>query len=173
LLVLPGVGAFGDGMAALRERGLDEAIRAQAAAGKPLLGICLGAQMLLDGSEEFGHHAGLGLIPGQVRRIPSRGSDGRPVNVPHMGWANLQATRGDKPGPALLRGTGPDSAVYFVHSLHALPEDADDLVASCRYAGHSLSAMLQRGNVHGCQFHPEKSGPVGLNILRNYLETAA
>ena len=172
-LVLPGVGAFGDGMAALHERGLVDVIRRLAAAGKPLLGICLGAQMLFDQSEEFGEHQGLGLIPGRIRHIPTQGANGERIKVPHMGWADLAPEAGAGQPGSLLRDTPAGSAVYFVHSLHAVPINEADRIASCNHAGNRLTAAVRLGNIHGCQFHPEKSGPVGLHILKNYLEAAA
>ena len=172
-LVLPGVGAFGDGMAALEQRGLSDAIREAAGRGVPLLGICLGAQMLLDASEEFGTHQGLGLIPGQVQAIPAQGSDGNELKVPHMGWADLHPANQQHFDNPLLAHTAQGSAVYFVHSFQAHPVDGSDLAAVCDYAGNRLSAMLHRNNVYGCQFHPEKSGPVGLNILQQFVELAA
>jgi len=164
-LVLPGVGAFGDGMAELRQRGLVEVLRDRAGAGTPLLGICLGAQMLLDGSEEFGDHAGLGLIPGRVRALPASDTAGRPLKIPHVGWADLH---GDRPHP-LLAGIPDGSAVYFVHSFQCHPADREHLLAHCRLGDRPVTAMVARDNVSGCQFHPEKSGPVGLQILANFL----
>lgn len=165
-LVLPGVGAFGDGMVELRRRGLHDAVRQRVAAGVPLLGICLGAQMLLDGSAEFGDHQGLGIIPGAVRAIPATDTDGTPLKVPHVGWADLHADH-DHP---LLAGVPAGSAVYFVHSYQCHPALADDLIAHCELGGHRLTALVAHGRVAGCQFHPEKSGPVGLRILRNFLD---
>jgi glutamine amidotransferase len=172
-IVLPGVGAFGDGMQALEERRLSEAIREAAAGGVPVLGICLGAQMLLDSSEEFGDHLGLGLIPGKVLAIPDRGISGEALNVPHMGWANLSPANDHRFESPLLAHTAPDSAVYFVHSFQAHPHNPADIAAVCDYAGNRLTAMVRHDNVFGCQFHPEKSGPVGLGILKRFLEIAA
>lgn len=172
-LVLPGVGAFGDGMAALNDLGLSSAIREAAVGGTPVLGICLGAQMLLDGSEEFGEHQGLGLIPGRVRAIPASGSQGEPLKVPHMGWADLHAANDTCFDHPLLAGTVRGSAVYFVHSFQAHPLAEADRAAECDYAGNRLTAMISHGKVFGCQFHPEKSGPVGLQILKNFVELAA
>lgn len=172
-LVLPGVGAFGDGMQALRERGLDQALLKAASHGVPLLGICLGAQMLLESSEEFGRHEGLGLVPGRVLSIPHQDAAGHRLKVPHMGWADLKPANGQTFDNPLLDTTATDSAVYFVHSFQAHPDQPGDLAAVCDYAGNRLTAMVSRGNVFGCQFHPEKSGPVGLRILDRFLEIAA
>jgi len=172
-IVLPGVGAFGDGMQALEEQQLGRAIQDAADAGTPLLGICLGAQMLLDSSEEFGNHLGLGLIPGKVLAIPPCGIAGETLKIPHMGWANLRPANDHLFDNPLLDHTAPDSAVYFVHSFQAHPQDPADIAAVCDYAGNQLTAMVRHGNVFGCQFHPEKSGPVGLNILKRFLEIAA
>lgn len=172
-VVLPGVGAFGDGMQALEQRGLADAIREVADNGVPVLGICLGAQMLLDSSEEFGIHPGLGLIPGEVLAIPTTGVGGEALKVPHMGWSNLRPANDRRFDNPLLAHTAVDSAVYFVHSFQANPDDPADIAAVCDYAGNRLTAMVRHGNVFGCQFHPEKSGPVGLNILKRFLEVAA
>lgn len=164
-LLLSGVGAFGNGMAELDRRGLIEPIRRRAAEGTPLLGICLGAQMLLDSSEEFGEHRGLGLIPGEVRAIPTRDTEGQPLKVPHVGWADLHGVR---PHP-LLVGLAAEAAVYFVHSYQCHPRDGHNLISYCDFGGHRLNAMIALGHITGCQFHPEKSGPTGLRILSNFL----
>jgi glutamine amidotransferase len=171
-LVLPGVGAFANGMRELRERGLVEPLREYAASGKPFLGICLGMQMMLAVSEEFGTHEGLGLIPGRVVAIAGRGADGAPVKVPHLGWGPLERP----PERATWRGTvlegiAEASTAYFVHSFAAVPESEANRLADTWHGDFRVCAALQRGNVAGCQFHPEKSGPVGLGIVRNFLET--
>ena len=164
-LVLPGVGAFGDAAAALRQSGLDRAVLAHAEKGKPLLGICLGMQLLLEKSFEYGEHRGLGLIPGAVEPI-------RPVipagyKVPHIGWNALELTG---PGRAcgLFRYTKPGDCVYFVHSYWA-NSPAPSVLATAEY-GAPLTAAVGRDNVLGVQFHPEKSGAVGLDILRAFCE---
>jgi len=169
-LVLPGVGAFGDGMAELERRELRGAIRVAAWEGKPLLGICLGMQMMMDSSEEFGLHVGLGLIPGSVTAIPAETPAGDPLKVPHVGWNALVQTHalGGWNG-TLLEGTPPSSAVYFVHSYAAVPDHDEHRLANCNYGGHVVCAAVARSNVVGCQFHPEKSGPVGLAILRRFI----
>ena len=158
-IVLPGVGAFPAGMARLRERGLDEAIREAAARGAPVLGICLGHQLLFDSSDEFSLTAGLGLIPGHVAPLPPL------ARVPHIGWAELEAERDDP----LLAGLGRGAWMYFVHSFAAVPANGDRL-ASVRFGGAPVAAVVRRGNVCGVQFHPEKSGAAGARLLANFLE---
>jgi glutamine amidotransferase len=170
-VVLPGVGAFTDGMAGLRREGLDAVVREVAARGTPLLGICLGMQMLLDESEEFGSTTGLGLIAGQVIAIPATTTDGRPQKIPHIGWSSLAFPAGCKSWEnTLLQKIKPGEAAYFVHSFMANPANPVHRIADCRYGGHPVAAAIQRDNVFGCQFHPEKSGEVGLTILRQFLE---
>jgi glutamine amidotransferase len=169
-VILPGVGAFANGMKELRRQGLDDIALEIAARGIPLLGICLGMQMLLDESEEFGVCPGLGLIPGKVVPVPPVTSLGQPQKIPHIGWNSLVlcASR-QAEGASLLRNVKPGDAVYFVHSFMAEPADSDHRIADCQYGGVRISAVIGRGNVLGCQFHPEKSGLVGLNILRAFL----
>lgn len=170
-VVLPGVGAFEDGMRGLNEKGLSEPLRVHAREGKPLLGICLGMQMLMEWSDEFGRHAGLGLIPGEVRAIPAAGVDGLPHKIPHIGWNALTV-----PSPetgwegSLLEGLSAGEAVYFVHSFTPVPSDVSHRLADCLYNGLRISAAIRRGAVTGCQFHPEKSAAVGLRIIRNFLD---
>jgi glutamine amidotransferase len=169
-VVLPGVGAFADGMAELRRRGLDDVVREVAARGVPLMGICLGMQMLLDESEEFGLSAGLGLIAGRVIAVPDRDAQGIPHKIPHIGWSSLvlpsrQTNWRDTPLSRVQEG----DAVYFVHSFMADPADPECRIANCLYAGVPVPAAVGFRNVFGCQFHPEKSGEVGLTILRTFL----
>lgn len=169
-VVLPGVGAFADGMAELRRRGLDNVTKDIAARGIPLLGICLGMQMLLDESEEFGITSGLGLIPGRVISVPTKTADGHPQKIPHIGWNDLVPSSGRQDwNSALLDGVRMGAAVYFVHSFMASPVDAGHRIADCVYGGVAISAVIGREKVFGCQFHPEKSGEVGLKVLRNFL----
>ncbi|MEF3304319.1 imidazole glycerol phosphate synthase subunit HisH [Paenibacillus sp. GYB003] len=156
--ILPGVGAFGDAMGNLRETGLLDAVLRYADSGKPLLGICLGMQLLFAESEEHGRHEGLGLLPGKVIRF--RG----PYKVPHMGWNRLSFRR---PSP-LLEGLD-EGYVYFVHSYHAIPGRVDDLLATADYY-QAVTAVVGRDNVYGMQFHPEKSGELGMRLLGNFLK---
>jgi imidazole glycerol-phosphate synthase subunit HisH len=169
-VILPGVGAFGNAMMELRRQGLDDVALEIAARGVPLLGICLGMQMLLDESEEFGVCAGLGLIPGKVVPVPPVTSLGVPQKIPHIGWNTLQLSTTHQEGATnLLRDVAPSEALYFVHSFMAEPADTDHRIADCLYGGMRISAVIGRGNIYGCQFHPEKSGMVGLKILRAFL----
>lgn len=169
-LLLPGVGAFGDAMADMRAHHLVEPVRRFAASGRPLLGICLGMQMLLGESEEFGHHEGLGLVPGAVVAIPPTKADGSPHRLPHIGWAELRVPAGRTWDGSILEGAEPGAWVYFVHGFTAVTEDRADRLADCLYNGRPICAALARGNVMGCQFHPEKSGEAGLGVLRRFLE---
>jgi glutamine amidotransferase len=166
-VILPGVGAFSDGMAGLERCGLADAVRRYADTGRPLLGICLGMQMLLETSTEFGSNEGLGLILGSVVAIPDTGSDGTPHKIPHIGWNRLLPV-GDNDANPLLDGLPEAVSVYFVHSFMADPAILAQRIADCDYDGRRVSAVVGRDNIYGCQFHPEKSGPVGLQILRNF-----
>jgi len=157
-LLLPGVGAFDTGMRMLDELGLVDPIRAFAATGRPLLGICLGMQLLLDGSEE-GRSAGLGLIPGRSKRFVEVAG----LRVPHMGWNHIESARED----ALFAELPDDSRFYFVHSYHVVPEDERHALATTFYGG-PFTSMVRDGNVMGAQFHPEKSHDFGKRILQNF-----
>lgn len=168
-LVLPGVGAFKDGMEGLAACGLVEPILRYAASGRPLLGICLGMQMLATQSEEFGNHSGLNLIPGRVVAIPAMREDGNTRKIPYIGWSKLTRADGTPPAPTVLDSIGGDDAVYLVHSYHVLPDNADDLIATYDFEGLAITAAIKRGNVTGLQFHPEKSGQVGLDIISAFL----
>jgi glutamine amidotransferase len=162
-VVLPGVGAFPDGMAGLQRRGHIEALRSYAASGRPLAGICLGAQVMLDGSDEFGSHHGLGLIPGRVVRIPSEG-----VKVPHVGWNRILPYASWDRTP--LRGTSPGTWAYFVHSYHMMPTTSAHLLAVAKHGSHDITAVIGHGAIIGFQFHPEKSGQPGLAMLTAFLK---
>jgi len=169
-LVLPGVGAFGDAVASLNELGLFDPIHDFAATGRPMLGVCVGMQLLFDSSDEFGDHAGLGLIPGTVSQIPKTRTDGEPHKIPHIGWNELVAGEADNTWDGtLLESLRRSVYCYFVHSFRATPADPAHQVADCLYGGHRIAAMVGRDNVYGCQFHPEKSGPQGLEIIANFL----
>ena len=162
-ILLPGVGAFGDAAEKLRATGLDAVVMEQAGTGKPLMGICLGMQLLFDRGFEYGEHAGLGLIPGAVRPIADVIPAG--LKIPHIGWNALHFPGEKSP---LFRYIKEGDCVYFVHSFYAA--DCDESVIATAEYGAPLTAAVQRGKVCGCQFHPEKSGPVGLNILRAFCE---
>lgn len=167
-LILPGVGAFHDGMLGLQERGLVEPIRQYCAANRPFLGICLGMQMMMGSSEEFGYHEGLNLVPGTVTAIPGV-SAGVRRKIPHIGWSALRTAAGGNWTSTILDGLEPgiDSA-YFVHSYAVKPDNSAHCIAECLYDGHHIAAVIRSGNRHGCQFHPEKSGETGLAIIRNF-----
>ena len=162
-VVLPGVGAFGACMSTLRAVGLEESALAAAASGRPFLGICVGMQMLFDGSEEDPDAAGLGIVPGTVRWIPPD------VKRPQMQWNRLVPRLADDP---MLAELGDDPWVYFVHSLHGVPNDPSVVAATCEY-GTDLNAAFRLDNVFATQFHPEKSGPTGLRLLANFVRVCA
>ena len=157
-LVLPGVGAFEDAANKLRSSGLDAFVREQTAQGKPLLGICLGMQLLFEKSFEYGEHGGLGLLKGRV--VPMEGRLPETLKIPHMGWNRLEV----KGGKLLREAEG--QYVYFVHSFFA--EGCNDSLAAVTEYGIPITAAVERGNIFGCQFHPGKSGTVGLSILRTF-----
>ena len=159
-LILPGVGAFEDAARKLNDSGMAEFVRQQAASGKPLLGICLGMQLLFEKSYEYGCHEGLGLLKGQV--VPMEGKLPANLKIPHMGWNALDVRRG-----TLLEGLS-GQYVYFVHSFFA--ENCEDSLSAVTEYGIPITAAVEKGNIFGCQFHPEKSGNVGLSILRKFAE---
>ena len=161
-IILPGVGAFGDASKKLALSGLKDVVIAQAKSGKPLMGICLGMQMLFEKSFEYGVHDGLGLIKGQIKPIKEVIPDG--LKIPHIGWNSLKFCKDSK----LFKYIKDCDFVYFVHSYYGA-NCADSVVATAEY-GVPLTAIVESGNVYGCQFHPEKSGEVGLNILRAFCE---
>lgn len=170
-LVLPGVGAFLNGMNGLHERGLVEPLRAYAASGKPLLGICLGMQMLFSTSLEFGTQSGLDIIKGQIVPIEDKEA-GRSLKVPHIGWSELVPLQnGPKWESSILKYVKEDDACcYFVHSFTAVPDDDRHRLADTTYHTCRISAAVAKDNVYGCQFHPEKSGATGLKIIEGFLE---
>ena len=160
-VILPGVGAFGDAMEKLHQYELVDTIRQAAASGEPFLGICLGLQLLFEGSEERPGVEGLSVLPGKILRIP----DHPGLKIPHMGWNSLSVT----PGARLFRGIENGAYVYFVHSYYCKADDESIVAATTEYSTH-IHAAVERGNVFACQFHPEKSGSVGLQILKNFIE---
>ena len=159
-IILPGVGAFGDASKKLTESGLDKVVIEQAKKGKPLLGVCLGMQMLFETSYEYGEYKGLGLLKGKVVPFDLP----KEYKIPHIGWNALTFT---KKSP-ILKYIKPTDCVYFVHSYHAIGCE-DSLIATAEY-GTTVTALVGSGNVYGCQFHPEKSGDVGLKILKAFCE---
>ncbi len=168
-LILPGVGAFGDGMRELKARGFDDLVKRFAQTGRPFLGICVGMQMMFDASDEMGEHAGLGLVAGRVLAVPPTGADGRPHRVPHIGWRPLQAGRSW--AGTLLEDVQPGDRVYFVHSFSGHPAEPAARLADVDYDGRPICAAIHQDNLHGCQFHPERSADAGLGMLRRFLST--
>ena len=164
-IILPGVGAFADAAMKLEASGLGEVVREQAEAGKPILGICLGMQLLFDKSYEYGEHKGLGLIKGSVK--PIAGAVDKDLKIPHIGWNSLIFPKDREKSP-LYKYTGEGDFVYFVHSFYAA--DCDESVTALTEYGAMLTASVQNKNVYGAQFHPEKSGNVGLGILKAFCE---
>ena len=164
-IILPGVGAFGDAVRKLRDTGLDQVVIAEVQKGKPLLGICLGMQLLFDKSLEYGEYAGLGLIPGEI--VPMRGVVPDIYKVPHIGWNALHFPK-DRPRSLLYKNVQEGDHVYFVHSYYAAK--CDPWISAWTEYGTLITASAENGNVFGTQFHPEKSGPVGLNILKAFCE---
>lgn len=160
-VVLPGVGAFGDAMDNLKKRGLDRVIRQVAEKGTPFLGICLGLQLLFERSDEAPGVDGLGILPGEILRIPPQEG----FKIPHMGWNSLHLEHGGR----LFEGIQEQSYVYFVHSYYLKAKEEEIVKASTEYSAH-IHASVEKGNVFACQFHPEKSSEVGLKILKNFVE---
>ena len=160
-ILLPGVGAFGDGIASLRSQGLVDPIRRAAARGVPVFGICLGMQLLAEESEEFGRHEGLGLLPGRVRRLQA---DREGFRVPNIGWCDVTPTR---KGRLFPNGGG---SCYHVHSFHFEPRDPSVVAATIEFSGRSVAVAIEHGNLYGVQFHPEKSQDDGLGVLAAFFE---
>lgn len=168
-LVVPGVGAFGRCVQELQLKKLWDPVLEVARSGRPWLGICVGMQMMLDKSEEFGTHRGLGLVAGRVAGIPRCDTDGHAQKVPHIGWNRLQASPSADWQDTVLKNTEADSSVYFVHSYSAIPEDPATVLATTPYGGRHIVAAIRMGNAFGVQFHPEKSGTVGLTVIDTFL----
>lgn len=164
-IILPGVGAFSDAAKKLKESGLGDVVKEQAAKGKPVLGICLGMQLLFEKSYEYGEHEGLGLIKGNVRPIAD--VVGKDLKIPHIGWNALIFPK-DKEKSPLYKYTDEGDFVYFVHSYYAA--DCDESITAVSEYGTMITASVQNGNIYGAQFHPEKSGNVGLGILKAFCE---
>jgi len=165
-LIVPGVGAFGDCVSTLREKGFEPAIHEYLKTGRPYLGICVGMQMMLTTSEEFGVHKGLNLIKGSVVKIPA--AEGQ--RLPVIGWYDLKVHETDNPvAKGFLDESYNGHKVYFVHSFMAQPEDESQVIAHYEYGGVKVPAMIANDNVIGCQFHPEKSGQIGLSLIHRFL----
>lgn len=170
-LVVPGVGAFADSMIEVTQRGHGDAIRAFAESGRPLMGICVGMQILFEGSEEFGESPGLGIIAGWVKAVPAQTTQCAAQRVPHIGWNELllPAARNTWDDTIMQPYVGQAPAVYFVHSFVPHPTEDTDRLADFDYGGHRLCAAIRRDNITATQFHPERSGDVGLAILRSFI----
>lgn len=168
-LILPGVGAFENAMVALRERNLVQPLIDYANSGKPMMGICLGMQLLFDTSYEFGKHQGLGLIPGEVLKFPAQFKD-EILKVPHIGWNKIffknENAWKESPFSTLPQG----AYSYFIHSYYVLPKSSDAVLSVTNYGGFEYCSSVKTGNIFATQFHPEKSGEVGISIIRNWLE---
>jgi glutamine amidotransferase len=164
-LILPGVGAFKTGMVGLEEIEMVDEIKKFAASGRPVLGICLGAQLLLSEGNEFGVYGGLDILPGKVEKI--RCSTG--IKVPHIGWNKINPATPGQWKSTILDNIKQGEYTYFVHSYACVPSDAKDVIAHTEYGGESFCSIFERGNVRGVQFHPEKSGSAGLRIIENFL----
>lgn len=168
-VVLPGVGAFANAMEALDSFGLISVVKEIGKRNTPLLGICLGMELLLDESNEFGVTKGLGLIPGYVTSIPTEQVDGAIQKIPHIGWNSIQPSNNySNWSNTILANNGYGDSMYFVHSFMAVPSKPENKLADCDYGGHSISAVIFKDNITGCQFHPEKSGETGLKILSEF-----
>jgi glutamine amidotransferase len=166
-LVLPGVGAFGKVKELLHSNGMHDAVRNFISKGNPFLGVCVGMQMLMQSSEEFGDHKGFGIFNGRVIKIPTTSTNNKPHPVPHIGWSELIPTLCSWDN-TILSGLNSANSVYFVHSFHANPDNQKDCIATCNYNGRTLTAAIMKDNVIGVQFHPEKSGALGISILHNF-----
>lgn len=170
-VILPGVGAFAHAMDALDSSGISDALRDFVGTGRPFLGICIGMQVLMQRSTEFGLTEGLGFIDGSVDRINNTGPDGTVLRVPHIGWGQVVPADGitsEAWASSIVGGDGGAHEFYFVHSFHALPTHAHDCHALVNYGGNSVTAAVRRDNILGVQFHPERSGPAGLNLLKRF-----
>lgn len=167
-MVLPGVGAFGDGMVELRSRGFDDLVRRHAQTGRPFLGICVGMQVMFETGEEMGEHAGIGLLGGRVKAISPVGVDGQPHPIPHIGWRSLEPAQPWQ--GTVFSGVQPGARVYFVHSFSAAPANRADALANTFYDGVKICAAVHRENLYGCQFHPERSGDIGLGVLKKFVQ---
>lgn len=170
-LLLPGVGAFAKAMEELHKRDLVGAIKEYAATGKPMLGICLGAQMLLSESHEYGVHSGLDLIKGKVINIRDTDSKAANYKVPYISWSELHKPEANTSWDnTIMSGISPGTTAYFVHSFTFIPDNTEDRLADTFYDGIRLCAAVKNGNIYGTQFHPERSGKYGLKIISNFVE---
>ena len=169
-VVFPGVGAFPSAMQKLASTGLDNVVKEVANSGTPLMAICLGMQLLMEKSEEFENTIGLGLIKGHVESIPQLSSSGENLKIPHIGWNSLQTGSSVKNwSKSVLEENEAGDFVYFIHSFMVKTREATETIAETSYGGHKIAAVIRKGNITGCQFHPEKSGENGLKILKSFI----
>jgi imidazole glycerol-phosphate synthase subunit HisH len=173
-IILPGVGAFGDGMKGLKGKGLDKILAGCARSGQMIFGICLGMQLLMTSSEEFGLHQGLDLISGKVIRFPDPAKNGPQYKIPHVGWNGISPAGGKNVretwAGTILAKSSPDEFFYFVHSYRVIPDESGHVLATTEYGGARYCSVVKQGNVFGCQFHPELSGESGLNLYREFVQ---
>lgn len=169
IIILPGVGAFGRCIETLQQKELYDAVLNVISAGRPSLGICVGMQMLFEESEEFGRTPGFAVIPGKVEAIPATTADGTAHKIPHIGWGALEQDGNDWSG-TILADVMPGDTCYFVHSFAGTPGEDANRLARCVYNGRDICAAVRKENIYGVQFHPEKSGPVGLRILSRFIQ---
>ncbi len=168
-VILPGVGAFGRCIEQFKNFKLDLVIKEYVASGKYVLGICVGMQILFEESNEFKRNEGLGIIKGQVKKLPVSAKNGERIKIPHTNWSPIYSPQKKKWINTPFSNIVENEYVYFVHSYHAIPSNKDEVIALTSIGGHDICAAIQKENVFGCQFHPEKSGNVGLSILRNFI----
>jgi glutamine amidotransferase len=166
-VIIPGVGAFAVGMDGLQKKNLIEPLREFAKSGKPMLGICLGAQLMLSKGFEFGEYEGLGIIPGVVKMFPELVA--QKEKIPHVGWNGIYPLRTKEWSNTILASIEEKVSVYFTHSYIMIPDDPENVLAVAEYGGLEFCAVTRKGNVYGTQFHPEKSGKTGLNIIKNFI----
>lgn len=172
-VILPGVGSFGHAMSELRRLGMVDALRDIAASGRPLAGVCLGMQLLMSESAEFGSHEGLGIIEGDVVPFDAPAADGHRLKVPQVGWNHIEKPRPDAWAETYLEEVDDGAFMYFVHSLYVRPADDSVVLATTPYGQYRFCSVLQQGNVFGCQFHPERSGMEGVRIYRSLARALA
>ena len=166
-LILPGVGSFGAGMDGLHRRGLIKEVKNFAKSGKPMLGICLGAQIMLSKGYEFGEFKGLDIIPGRVVIFPKLKGGAK---IPNIGWSEFYYKKGFSPNKTIFDSVGKNSDAYFVHSFVLEPKNKDHVATLTDYGGYTFCSAIRKDNIYGCQFHPEKSGPIGLKIIENFVK---
>ena len=169
-LILPGVGAMAQAIERLQRAGLASVVEEASAAGTPILGVCLGFQLLMSRGTEFGEYAGLGFFPGSVERFPDVDVDGSLLRVPHIGWSPVRPPQGKNWKNSLLADVPEGSSMYFVHSYHVVPETVVNVIAVASYGGREFAAAMESGNMFASQFHPERSGELGLRVYERYAQ---